>query len=69
MLFKVIHACLSLEGYQELQNKGNLSISWLRSELMIEEAVMDWEGGDKVQGCCGVSGRKRESVYVGAVTC
>lgn len=30
MLFKVVHACLFLEGYQELQNKGELSISWLR---------------------------------------
>lgn len=60
MLFKLIHACLSLEGCQELQNKGNLTISWLSSELMVEVAVMDWEGSDKVQGCCGtVAGRGR----------
>lgn len=28
--------------------KVKLSISWLSSELMVEVAVMDWEGGDKV---------------------
>lgn len=63
MLFKVIHACLSLEGYQELQNKGKLSISWLSSELMFEVAVKDWEGGDKVTAET-VAGRGRVFMWV-----